>query len=290
MILSKNIYGVVILYNPDFNVINNIKTYLLSLEQLYVYDNSEVSNFKLIEGLKDFGKEIIYLHNGKNDGISHSLNEICKKLYLNDNAWLLTMDQDSRFDDYSVEDLFDIGDYNSSRVGIISPHHKTVLSKEPDNNKLIERMTVMTSGNLLNVRAHEIIGGFDEKYFIDCVDWEYCLKLNRNNFKVLQNNRVSLSHGLGEPFLVKNFFTGKSKYVLNHSPLRRYYMTRNKLLISKQYLFIYPKRVLRYLASILLEDIINIVLYEGNKIEKMKYVSLAIRDFIFSKFGKYNKN
>ena len=61
-------------------------------------------------------------------------------------------------------------------------------------------MTVMTSGNLLNIAAHKKVGGFDEKYFIDCVDWEYCLKLNTMNYQVLTLNDIELNHSLEVPF------------------------------------------------------------------------------------------
>lgn len=289
MIEHGDIYGIVILYNPDNNIVDNIKTYIKSVKTLYIYDNSSSSNLHLINKLNEDYNNIIYLSNGINDGISHAINKICEELYQFDNAWLLTMDQDSFFIENNIEELFNISGYKHEQIGIISPLHSTVLLKKKNNQNIVERMTVMTSGNLLNTVVHKHVGGFDEKYFIDCVDWEYGLKLNYKGFKVLQNTNVLLQHGLGEPILVQNKLTKKKKYVLNHSPIRRYYITRNKLLLSKQYAFIYPKRSWRYFKKIFTVDLINIIFYEKQKSEKIKHFFLGFRDFITSRFGRYEK-
>lgn len=289
MIEHGDIYGIVILYNPDNNIVDNIKTYIKSVKKLYIYDNSSINNFHLFTKLNEDYNNIIYLSNGINDGISHAINQVCEELYQFNDSWLLTMDQDSFFEDDNIEDLFDFSGYHNHEIGIISPLHRTVLLKKKTDQDVIERMTVMTSGNLLNIAVHKNVGGFDEKYFIDCVDWEYGLKLNHNGFKVLQNTNVLLQHGLGEPTLVQNKITRKKKYMLNHSPIRRYYITRNKLLLSKQYAFIYPKKSWRYFKKIFTVDLINIIFYEKQKSEKIKFFFLGFRDFIISRFGRYEK-
>ena len=89
-----NIAGVVILYNPDENVINNIKSYLEELDCLYVFDNTETANEILVEKIKCLPR-VRYISFCENKGISFALNTVLKteKRY----QFLLTMDQDSRF-------------------------------------------------------------------------------------------------------------------------------------------------------------------------------------------------
>jgi len=41
ILLKENLAGVIVLYNPDGSVINNIVSYIDSLSHLYVIDNSE---------------------------------------------------------------------------------------------------------------------------------------------------------------------------------------------------------------------------------------------------------
>ena len=277
------VYGVVILFNPNVDVIDNIKSYAQYLDKLFIYDNSPINNLDLFQSLyTDF--EIEYIHNCNNDGISKPLNIISKKLYNTENSWLLTMDQDSSFPDDSLPKMIDIAKNTTQNIGIFSPFHKTALNKNKSKLTIEAKMTVMTSGNLLNIAAHKKIGGFDEKYFIDCVDWEYCLKLNSMGYQVLTLNNVELNHGLGIPFKTTSLIRRKKIVVLNHNHIRRYYITRNKLLISSQYNKKYPKRCRRYLYS-LIKDLKKIVLYEDTKVIKIIFFIKGIKDFIFKNFG-----
>lgn len=277
------VYGIVILFTPDISVIDNIKSYLQYLDKLFIYDNSPISNLDLFQSLyPEF--EIEYIHNGNNDGISKSINIVAKKLYNTRNSWLLTMDQDSSFPAYSFPKMIDIAKSADQNVGILSPFHMTALNNNKSKVAIEKKMTVMTSGNLLNIAAHKKIGGFDEKYFIDCVDWEYCLNLNTKGYQVLTLNDIELNHGLGMPFKTTSLLRRKNMVILNHNHIRRYYITRNKLLISSQYKKEYPKRCRRYLYS-LIKDLKKIVLYEDKKALKIIFFIKGIKDFVFKNFG-----
>ena len=283
MLQEINVFGIVILFNPDVNVINNIRSYVKHLDKLFIYDNSPVSNQNLFQSLYSKFK-VEYIFDGNNDGISKPLNVIAKKLYNTKNSWLLTMDQDSSFSDHSLAKMIDIAKNADENVGILSPFHKTALNNNKSKLVIEKKMTVMTSGNLLNIAAHKKVGGFDEKYFIDCVDWEYCLKLNTMNYQVLTLNDIELNHGLGVPFETTSLIRRKNMVILNHSPIRRYYITRNKLLISSQYKKEYPKRCKRYLYS-LIKDLKKIVLYEDKKAIKIIFFIRGVKDFYLKRFG-----
>jgi rhamnosyltransferase len=56
----------------------------------------------------------------------------------------------------------------------------------------------MTSGNLIHLTAHKIIGGFNEKLFIDYIDHEYCPRLHINGFSVIRANKAMLFHKVGD--------------------------------------------------------------------------------------------
>ena len=284
MSTNANVYGIVIVFNPSAVVLDNIKSYIKPLNKLFIYDNSTANNEALFQSLyKEFDVE--YMHSGRNDGISKSLNVVAEKLYNIKNSWLLTMDQDSRFDELALHKMIGFASCADDNVGILSPFHKTALTVRKSNIDVEERLTVMTSGNLLNVAIHKKIGGFDEKYFIDCVDWEYCLKLNSFNYKVLMLNNIDLEHGLGEPIHCKSPISKKEVVVLNHNYIRRYYITRNKLLISSQYINKYPKLCIRYSYGLLSSDFKNIVPYEDDKLHKIMFFLKGIKDFVFRRFG-----
>lgn len=61
--------GVVVLYNPDDSVEENINSYVNQLDILYAVDNSERKNKELIERLRQ-NQKICYIDNHGNKGIA----------------------------------------------------------------------------------------------------------------------------------------------------------------------------------------------------------------------------
>src|SRR4051812_22441623 len=90
------IAGIVILYHPESEVIENINSYLQHVEKFYVADNTENELSAVASQLKGINK-IEIIHDGKNEGIAKRLNTAAKLSIEEGFDWLLTMDQDSRF-------------------------------------------------------------------------------------------------------------------------------------------------------------------------------------------------
>jgi len=285
--MIQNIDAVVVLYHPDESIIENIKTYK-EVSVIYAVDNSEKYDHYLIEKLKQF-ENLVYINNNGNQGIAHALNVGAKLAIENGADWLLTMDQDSKFEDNGFKNMIDyIRISNIAKtIGIISPIHLTIGKNYIIKESVSEVITVMTSGNLLNLKAFQQVGVFKESYFIDYVDHEYCLRLNKNKYKVLVINNIILHHSLGN-ISVYNFF-GYNIKCTNHSYLRRYYITRNRLDVIFTYINEYPKFCLNEIKSIIIE-IMKIILFEQNKVLKFKYMFYGFRDFISNKFGVFNEN
>lgn len=87
--------GSVILYNPDYDVPDNVASYLNTVDRLYVVDNQ---NGKAVaERIAALAPEkVTVISNPENEGIAKPLNtvlQICRDKY----DLLITMDQDSRF-------------------------------------------------------------------------------------------------------------------------------------------------------------------------------------------------
>ena len=130
--------GVVVLFNPDDKVLENIKTYINYLDKLYVVDNTPNSdNSKLFNN-----KKIEYIANRENKGIAYALNIGAKRALKENFDFLLTMDQDSSFPKGSVKKIIDYIEDNSEyvmrKVGIVSAYHLTPQNegrKAPKVNK-----------------------------------------------------------------------------------------------------------------------------------------------------------
>jgi rhamnosyltransferase len=282
-ITMKNVCGVTVLYNADNTVIDNIESYIYELDQLFVVDNSEPVDKSLVDNLKAL-PNCTYISNNGNQGIANALNVGAKLATEAGATWLLTMDQDSKFEPRQFSQLIEYTTKLDDKItGLVSPFHKTKIAIEP-KTEIDEVLTTMTSGNLISLYAWKAIGGFDEDYFIDAVDWDYCLRLTSGNFKVLRLNTVHLEHNLGNA-TQHTSPTGKQITALNYNKIRRYYITRNKLIIIAKYWKSYPGFSKGVFKS-LFRDLRHILLYESDKMVKLKYLLIGASHFIIGKKGK----
>lgn len=278
--MNQLVAGVVILYHPDESVIENISTYAPFLSRLYVIDNSEVENNSLIEKIKK-QYNIHYIKHGENLGISYSLNEALR-LSQGKYQWLLTMDQDSKFYKDSLKAYSETVDTMEKDVYGICPtyEHPERVGKEddvPGSFEVIEKC--ITSGNLINVDMALACGGFDENLFIDEVDSEFCYRCNRYGYRLLKYNKNILLHSIGHPIPIN--VLGFHFTALNESPIRQYYIFRNRCYVATHY-----PETRKELFVVTLKWIIKIILAEPNKMKKLTYAWRGIVDFKKNRFGK----
>ena len=71
------ICGVVVLYNPDDDINNKIKSYINIIDKLFVVDNSNQDNSNILKK----NKKIEYIWNKGNVGIAKALNIAAEKAY-----------------------------------------------------------------------------------------------------------------------------------------------------------------------------------------------------------------
>lgn len=208
----NNICGVVILYYPPKEVEKNISTYIESLDRLYIINNSKTEIPK--------HSKIQILYNGENIGVAKALNLALKEAKKDGFKYLFTFDQDSYFynNDINIflENFLRCKSKNKN-IAIFSPIHNPKFI-EP---KFQEVDFVMTSANLVNIDIALEIGGYREDFFIDEIDHEFCFRLKKNRYKIVQDKTIAISHKLGN----KGIYPSK----------RLYYMLRNYLYLRKEY-------------------------------------------------------
>ncbi len=278
----KKIAGVVVWYNPTKKEVKNIETYLNQLEVLYVIDNSDHNNEKLLSK----NDKIKYLPNYSNLGISYALNKAAKMAIDEKYEFLLTMDQDSSFTDNNLTELIKYAVKSDlEKVAIISPKHLINVKEEKSSEKIDNPLEVMTSGNLLNLNLYQKIGEFKEEYFIDDVDIEYGLRLNKMGYRIDRLNEVTLKHHLGN---IKNVNVLNHNFVCsNHSATRRYYMARNTMYLCDEYAEIYPDYC-DFMKRGLLGQIQNIILFEPDKINKLSAIKEGFKSYKNGVTGKHD--
>ena len=178
------IAGIVIAFNPDFNkLILNIESFLDHIEQLFIVFNSAVDPSE-IRRLHSVNEKIQLIENEENIGIAKAINLTAQHALDQGYDWLLTMDQDSRFQSGDFFVAFDKS--NKINVAIFSPNSNLSSGINTENTFEDEEVLhVVTSGNLLNLEIWRTLGGFEEKLFIDEVDNDYCLKAVSVGYKII---------------------------------------------------------------------------------------------------------
>lgn len=273
--------GVVILYNPDRDVINNIMSYAPSLKNLYIFDNSPNSHEELCNPVKE-KTDVLYFWDGKNKGLPVCLNKALILAKSMGYEWLLTMDQDSRFDSKGLRDYIAcIPELPSNTYGISPTFYNEVKGNILPSELLTETNKCITSGNIINISFALISGGFDENLFIDEVDYEFCYRCNRHGYVLYKYNRIILNHHLGNP--IQKSILGFHFTALNESYLRQYYIIRNKLYVASKYPIIKKE----YYINIA-KWLIKIILVEPDKFRKLYYSYKGWKDFKSNRFGRIN--
>ncbi len=272
------VVGEVIWYNPTPKEKENIKTYIDYVEKLYIIDNSSTKNTVPIKN-----KKIEYIFNNENAGISVPINKVAKRALKDGASWLLTMDQDTVMNTLFFGEFENIINNNDcSLIGIITPWHKTKLETKKTFSKYDYPTDVMTSGNMVNLKILEELGFYDERFFIDGIDIEYGLRLCKYGYSILRVNDIEIDHNLGNIKCHSLFW--QKIICTNHNYLRQYYMARNYRYIKKDYEDIFPSYCAKLVKN--KKNILTIILFEKDKIRKIRYIKKGINDFEKNIYGK----
>lgn len=280
--------AVVILYNFSSKQLKkNIESYINQVDSLILIDNSDDGGTR---GSVFQDSRIIYYAFGENRGIAAALNQgfsIAIKLGY---EWVLTFDQDS----CAPKGIFDLmyaylTNTNLENIGIVSPlvrffPHYDV--KGSADFKLVD--SAISSGSLINVDSYKTVGGFNEELFIDLVDIEFCMRLRLNGYRIVELQSLVLEHRLGNSFQIK-IFGRHVAFITNHNYIRRYYMTRNALWVSRHFRNSLPKEC-KKLSRTLFTDILKILLFESDKNIKLKAFRLGWKDAVDCHMGKLDDN
>jgi rhamnosyltransferase len=282
-----------VVYNPDLALEQNIKALLNEVARLIVVDNcseppvrsrvaalAAACNFEVI-----WNKENIGLAAGLNIGIRCALaNE--------QHRWIATFDQDSRvFPGFSTALLAAHAACPfRDKVAIIAPHHVSSLEvgdeMPPHDGLQFQEITVaIQSGSLFSRSAFKDAGLFDEAFFIDYIDFEFCLRLRKHGFRLIEATEALIYHRVGTP--TRHRFLGISCTVFNHSPLRRYYAARNRLHVYRRYALSDPRWICHDIWS-WFKEIVKLVLFESNRWEKLAFAARGVWDALRGRGGAYS--
>jgi rhamnosyltransferase len=276
--------GVVIIYHPNNKLlIENISSYLPFLDTLWVLDNTEQPNMELSDLLGSLGPKINYHYFGENEGIAKRLNQAIAFANEQGASYLLSMDQDSSFKP---------GDFEKYKIRVLNNTEDKIAQFgvncqpefTPPQSTPTKVTSLITSGSVLQLKHLSSIGPFNESFFIDFVDTEFCYRINNKGFYNLQYTDIILNHSIGMRVAGRSLLTFKQSMRIIHSPIRVYYILRNGLylLFKESGLTTIQKKDVKRSIKIIKNDF-----FYNPQISKVYYYALlAIKDVLILRMGK----
>jgi rhamnosyltransferase len=292
---KENICAIIVTYFPDAQFEERLNRIHAQVGRTLIVDNTgaEVPSAAL-QTVDTAGIEII--RNKENVGIGEALNQGWARAIELGYAWTITFDQDSWVRPELVDVLAGIYQQQPKPelVGIIGCNiedentHVSPNKYRDDGLMFSEIGVVITSGSLMSTTIFTLAGPFRSDFFIDFVDIEYCLRLRKLGYKVLTSKAPLMVHALGAatPFNFESRFGTLALVLTNRSPLRRYYMTRNAILVAKIYFSFAPGWGIRNLASVFGFALLKIPLEKNARIRKIGATIYGTFDALRSKTGK----
>ncbi|MEQ2464765.1 glycosyltransferase [Niallia hominis] len=270
----------IVTYNPNLDLLmKNINAVYPQVDKILIIENNSNNQKDIINIIKKSKLEVEIILNSNNFGIAEALNQALEYAKFNHYSWLLTLDQDSvcPFDMISNYEEFLNNCNNRNDILLLCPDIQDINMKDSKISKpeAEEIIVAITSGSYLNVENSLHIGGFLKELFIDYVDFEFCLRGKKESLRIIKLNNIVLSHQLGS--IIEKRIFGYNLIITNHSPIRRYYLFRNKIYIYKRYWRIYRQWVIRNIFSSI-KVILVILFYEDRKGENLKNIIKGLKD------------
>ena len=266
----------IVTYNPDIDFLRkNILSLYNEVNCIVVVDNGSINSDIIFNLTNELAIKFVGLD--KNMGIAQALNIGLDFASRNNFPLLLTMDQDSYFESGAITKLRNLIESEKITTALVCPIMYDIKSGFQEVQKLPFRnvTTAITSGALCRVNALVEVDGWESKLFIDGVDFDLCYKLRLRGYQLIKIKDVKLNHHLGES--QKKSFLFMKFLVTNHSCFRTYYMFRNDIYLIRKYIKFIPMEM-GHLVLSGLKKMVAILLFEENKIGKLKEIIRGLRD------------
>lgn len=221
--LTRAEYAVgLVLYHPEESLLRRIDQMINLGFRVYVFDNSPFDS-KFARKIQE-NQNIYYLTAGKNVGLGFSLSALCATAYAHGYQRLLFLDQDTGISAQTLE--FIEAFTQTLPTSIQQQYAALVFNGHPAADHSVQEVRLaISSGSLFNLTVLQQIGWHNENYFVDCVDYEFCVRVRRYGFKIgIIKNTPDFDHVTEQPdrkisvfwkqILVRRYSTARIKDAL----------------------------------------------------------------------------
>ena len=140
---------------------------------------------------------------------------------------------------------------------------------------------VISSGSLLSAQAVIAAGLPREDFFMDFVDFEYCLRLRRLGYGIGVVRKAVMWHAVGLP--EKRRFLAIPWVWATHVPWREYYKIRNQTFTIWHGQPTFRGKL--YLIRKFLRHALAVVIFDPQKFRRLRFMFAGLRDGIRGKLG-----
>jgi rhamnosyltransferase len=286
------IVAVVVTYNPAETLEAHLRAIRAQVGQVLIVDNGSANVSSVRKIAEIVGCECIF--NTNNLGIATALNQAASVAIEQKADWLAMFDQDSEIPAAAIDGLLDAYRRveNPEKIAILAMSHRDrgtghdyhlsedILS-EGETTRTVK--TTITSGSMVHLAAYKALGPFDERLFIDSVDLEYCLRARERGYSIVEARHVHLKHSIGKAELRTIF--GRQYILTHHSAERRYYITRNQLIVMTRYMRSDPRWSFSALVHLARLNVAVLIL-ETDRAKKLVAMLQGVIDFGLRRYGR----
>jgi rhamnosyltransferase len=275
----EEILAVVVSFNGGAKTVETVQALRGQVGHVHVVDNgSAAESLALLATLEAIpGVSVRRLPD--NQGIGRALNLGLERAREGGYRWLLTMDQDSRADPGMVEAFRRSAETHPDRE-CLAPF--LMVNGVQGSAGDAEVRYAITSGNLVALALLERVGPYDEDMFIDCVDFDFCLRVRAGGGRIFREGGALLHHQLGERHQIAGPL---SRFYTQHPPARRYYMYRNYCMLARKHGRRFPAFIVKLgVAHVILAGLI--LVHDERRRESFSAIVEGIGDFLRGRAGR----
>jgi rhamnosyltransferase len=275
---TRGICAVIVTYHPDSDLFRRVEKIISQVGQTVIVDNG--SSRSCVDQLKEIADKLSVhlILNPTNEGLARAINRGAQWAASQDYQWILMLDQDTTVAPDMVETLIEVvrREPDFQRLALVGSNFKDKVTgrldthvARPDDSAGIETVTAITSGSLVSLNAFRAIGGLRDDFFIDCVDHEYCLRARAHGYRVMITSRPVMEHPIGN--FTYHRWLGRTVRTTNHPPARQYFMSRNLLILAREYARKEPRFIYAYSRG-WIKAVVKLCLFEHRRLAKIKSI------------------
>jgi rhamnosyltransferase len=289
-----NTCAIVVSYFPDEDFPQRMRLFEEQFSCVVIVDNTDKNEAVLDNALFSHTNKIVVVRNGKNLGIARALNQGVEVARKAGYQAVVTFDQDSIIKPRLADQLERIYRETGTENVVIGcnfwhVHKRRAFFECPQVDQIyFEQKVLITSGMFIPLVVFNTVGGFREDFFIDAVDYAFCLCARKLGCSVLITCEPLIEHHIGNvhqnvPFWFKWMFP--KKIIIIHSPVRNYYFFRNMVILIKEYIFTEPVWCLGQTFHLMKKVLVLLLLEEG-KTANIKAFSWGLWHGLSGKTGQ----